>query len=97
VVAFFLCSRRAAQAARSRSVSDDLHPGGNPGANLKSISHKCYLFEEAFVWELTKETLVLPLGCLQDGIKLNPVQANTEAQMAKWMAAAAAKKAEEGK
>jgi len=39
-----------------------LHPGGNPGANLKSISHKCHLFEVAFVWELTKETIVLPLG-----------------------------------
>jgi len=44
-----------------------LHPGGNPGANLKSTSHRCYLFEVAFVWELTKETIVLPLGCLQDG------------------------------
>ena len=29
------------------------HPGGNPGANLKSISHRCYLFEVAFVWELS--------------------------------------------
>ena len=37
------------------------------GANLKSISHRCYLFEVAFVWELTKETIVLPLGCLQGG------------------------------
>ena len=43
------------------------HPGGNPGANLNSISHRCYLFEVAFVWELTKETIVLPLGCLQGG------------------------------
>jgi len=34
-----------------------IHPGGNPGANLKSISHKCHLFEVAFVWELTKETI----------------------------------------
>ena len=33
-------------------------PGGNPGANLKSISQRCYLFEVAFVWELTKETIV---------------------------------------
>ena len=40
------------------------HPGGNPGANLKSIPHRCYLFEVAFVWEFTKETIVLPLGCL---------------------------------
>ena len=44
------------------------HPGGNPGANLKSISHRCYLFEVAFVWELTQETIHLPLGCLQGGI-----------------------------
>ena len=43
------------------------HPGGNPGANLKSISQRCYLFEVAFAWELTKETIVLPLGCLQGG------------------------------
>jgi len=43
------------------------HPGGNPGANLKSISHRYYLFEVAFVWELTKETIELPLGCLQGG------------------------------
>ena len=45
------------------------HPGGNPGANLKSISHRCYLFEEAFVRELTKETIVLPLGYLQGGVR----------------------------
>ena len=43
------------------------HPGGNPWANLKSISHRCYLFEVAVVWALTKETIVLPLGCLQGG------------------------------
>jgi len=41
------------------------HPGGNPGANLKSISHRCYLFEVAFVWELAEETIVLPLGLKQ--------------------------------
>jgi len=46
------------------------HPGGNPGANLRSISHKYHLFEVAFVWELTKETIVLPLGCLQGGCSL---------------------------
>jgi len=43
------------------------HPGGNPGANLQSISHRCYLFEVAFARELTKETIGLPLGCLQGG------------------------------
>ena len=43
------------------------HPGGNPGANLKSISHRCHLFEVACVWELTKEAIDLPLGCLHGG------------------------------
>jgi len=46
------------------------HPGGNPGANLKSISYRCYLEEVAFVWALTKETIHLPLGCLQGGSRL---------------------------
>ena len=46
-----------------------IHPGGNPGANLKSISHRRYLFDVAFVWELTKETIHLPLGCLQGGVR----------------------------
>ena len=48
-------------------MSNTPHPGGNPGANLKSISHRCHLFEVAFVWELTNETIHLPLGCLQGG------------------------------
>ena len=43
------------------------HPGGNPWANLKSISHRCHPMLVAFVWELTKETIDLPLGCLQGG------------------------------
>ena len=34
-------------------------------ANSKSISHRCHLFEVAVVCELTKETIHLPLGCLQ--------------------------------
>ena len=41
------------------------HPGGNPGANLKSISQRCYVREVAFEWELTQETIYLPLGRLQ--------------------------------
>ena len=44
------------------------HPGGNPGANLESISRRCYLREEALEWELIKETIVLPLSCLWDGV-----------------------------
>ena len=43
------------------------HPGVELRANLKSISHRCHLFEVAFVWELTKETIHLPLGCIQGG------------------------------
>jgi len=42
-------------------------PGGNPGANIKSISHRCHPILVAFVWELTKETIYLPMGCLQGG------------------------------
>jgi len=63
--------RRKARRAELRSqgvVWGDLATLGNPGATLKSISHRCYLFEVAFVWELTKETIVLPMGCLQGGI-----------------------------
>jgi len=44
-----------------------LYPGGNPGANLKSIPHRYYLREVAFEWELNKETIYLPLGCLKGG------------------------------
>jgi len=43
------------------------HLEGNPGANRKSISHRCYLREVAFVWRLTTETMYLPLGCHQGG------------------------------
>ena len=40
------------------------YPGGNPGANRKSISHRCH---PILVGELTEETIDLPLGCLQGG------------------------------
>jgi hypothetical protein len=43
------------------------HPGGNLGANLESISHRCYCREVEFEWELTQETIYLPLGCFQGG------------------------------
>ena len=33
-----------------------VHPGGNPGANLKPITHRCHPILVAFLWELTKET-----------------------------------------
>ena len=43
------------------------HSGDNPGENVKSISNKFYLRELAFEWELTEETIYLPLGCFQGG------------------------------
>ena len=43
------------------------HPGDIPGATIKSISHRCHPTLVEFVWELTKETIHLPLGCLQGG------------------------------
>ena len=43
------------------------HPGVELRANLESISHRCHPILVAFVWELTKETISLPLGCFQGG------------------------------
>ena len=43
------------------------HPGVELRANLKLISHRCYLFDVAFVWELTIKIIVLPLSCIQSG------------------------------
>ena len=40
------------------------NPGGDPGANLESISHSCHPNLVAFIRELTKENISLPLGCL---------------------------------
>ena len=44
------------------------HPGVELRADLKSNFHGCHFFEVSFVWELTKETIRLPLGCLQGGL-----------------------------
>jgi len=49
------------------TLSPACHPGDNPGANLKSTPHRCHLILVACVWELTKENIDLPLGCLQGG------------------------------
>jgi len=69
------CCAHAAKQQRLRV----LHPGGNPGGNRKSISHRCYLFEVAFVWESTNDTIDLLLGCLQGGVEtqLAPPGAST--------------------
>ena len=45
------------------------HPEGNTGANLESSSHRCHPILEEFVWDLTKESINLPLGCLQGGLE----------------------------
>ena len=56
---------------------------GELRANLKSTSHRCHLFEVAFVWELTEETIHLPLSCLQGGPRpLIPTQ--QDAPDARW-------------
>ena len=72
-----LCGRPECciQPTTSSDQPQAYHPGGNPGANLKSISLKCYLQEVAFEWELTEQTIYLPLGCLQGGLAVGrPVQ-----------------------
>ena len=48
------------------------HSGVDLRANLKSISHRYHLFVVAFVWQLTNETICLPLGCLQGGFTTPP-------------------------
>ena len=72
-----VCAKCLSQLGRERdsfttTTPATNHPGGNPGANLKSISHRSsgkYHFE----WELTKETIYLPLGCLQGGAQFEAV------------------------
>ena len=59
-VGYFAARRRSPHVHRRGHL-----PGGNPGANLKSISHRCYLREVAFEWKLTKDTIHMPLRCLQ--------------------------------
>ena len=73
-------SNRSAAAAvkRNAGASPDpcilpIHPGGNPEENLKSISHRCHPILVAFVGQLTKEAIELPLGCLQGGCILPKV------------------------
>jgi len=66
---------RERERARGRETADQrtqlctvcVHPGGNPGENLKSISYRCHLFEVAFEWGFTKETINFSLGCLKGG------------------------------
>ena len=47
----------------SRSWGSYSHPGVEMRAKRQSIFHRCHLFEVAFVWELTEETIHLPRCC----------------------------------
>ena len=49
-------------------ITEYTHPGGNPGVNVESISHRCHPIPVVFVWELTKETMHMPLDFLQGGV-----------------------------
>ena len=40
-----------------KTWGDGVNPGGDPGANLKSISHRCYPILVAFAWESTKKSI----------------------------------------
>ena len=46
------CTPRRVTTRRPPGFARPHHPGGNPGANLKSISHRCLPILVAFVWEL---------------------------------------------
>ena len=59
------------------------HPGGVQTANLESISHRCHPMLVACVWELTKETINLPLGCLQGGFSQGTEWATLRRQVPK--------------
>ena len=62
---YVLLGRSSAAARCTLGENSLAHPGFQLRANLESISHRCHFFEVAFVWELTQETIHLPLGCLQ--------------------------------
>ena len=39
------------------------------GKTLRPISHRYHPILVSFVWELTTETIDLPMGCLQGGVR----------------------------
>ena len=53
------------------------HPGGNRGANIQSISHRCHPILVAFAWKLKKETIHLPLGWPRSGRTWTPLTSLT--------------------
>ena len=62
-----LASERVGEARLQERLQASEVP--NPGANLKSLCYRCYFREAAFEWELTKDTIDLPLSCLQGKVK----------------------------
>ena len=58
------------------TLDKSLHPGGNPGANLGSISHRCHAILVSFIQELTHETIHLLMGCRKGGSQLNDGKAS---------------------
>ena len=70
-VPVLLGCRAAPGGGRTRAILGH-PPWRQPGADLKSISHRCYLREVVFEWELTQETICLPLSCLQGGNSRTP-------------------------
>ena len=58
---------RSSRAPTRTDLPQVYHPRVEWRANLKSISHRCNPIMVAFVRKLTKETIDLPLGCLQGG------------------------------
>ena len=53
------------------------HPQATQGQNLKSVSHRCHPILVAFVRELTRETIDLPLGCLLGGVSASDREITT--------------------
>jgi len=64
---FWICRDSPFPSTTQVRLTATSRPGGNPGENLRSISHRCHPILVAFVWELTEETIDLHLGCLQGG------------------------------
>ena len=50
------------------------YPGVDLRANFNSISYRFHLFEVALLWELTIETIHLPLECDQGGLDSDAVR-----------------------
>jgi len=55
--------------ARRRGLLSSFHPCVELRENLRSVSHRCHATLK--VWQSTKETNHLPVGCLPDGLLLS--------------------------